>query len=204
MKLKNPVKANASPKMRRNGHRTRVAWEAKGVGLLSAKTWLFPSLNETAIKRVEKMAVTGTKPVFLHLHEANRGDLLVPVRLAADGIHFICGPKNAKMALDVFPPNSVKVLSEGTLIEGLLKSGKTAKVRCVSGAEIEGMVFGDCSKPYAELVHRVNGKLVLKDIETRRNVHNQKELVSLLATDKDAKRVTALVCHNKVLAVKAS
>lgn len=67
-------------------------------------------------------------------------------------------------------------------------------VRVDDGVTITGFLFGDKGKDYSMCVYAINGKIALKDIETRRNVYNKKELVAFkgISSEAKSKLVTAM------------
>lgn len=177
-----------TPRYIKNNHRTRVRFEEQGIGLLASGSYVCPMINLSAIKKL-----VGVKPpregelVFQDI-KSPLGEIVRPVKMAEDGKLYAVGHK--VMSSDIFPEKFISFISLPALLRRCKEEGQPIRVKTRSdGSVVEGICLGNLEKPYATLVFANRGKVSTMDLETKKNSHNAKVVVSVLEPPKDKKRV---------------
>lgn len=142
------------------------------------------NLSEIKFGRERIIAVTESD------REAGKGGTVARIAYASD-----CG-QYVKYAADGSIMHTgvvaIKVLTVREFVERAISAGVVAKIarlenrNVVEGSEVTGYVFGSLSESYSSLVYVLNGKVQIKDIETKANEYNAHELVVVLtSTDEE-------------------
>lgn len=167
----------------RNGHSLRLTLESKGVGLMSSGSYCALKLRREAIDALLKEKSFTPKFRGYMVLSADKGTIVRPVQLV-DNQRFVVNGK--RMSTAVFEPGKCKLYSPKQFSAVLANGTWTATIHWnAQKTDLKGLVVGSKNASYSTMLYVKDGKIAVKDVEPTPNVHNRKEVVSLVNTDRD-------------------
>ena len=164
-----------------NTHTDRLEKQAQGVALMKSGSYVSPDFDAK-----EYNALTGLNRTTIHFEETKfvviatgaRGSLGRLAQISKDR-------KYARYSGGSIIPLALihaETFSIAAFVKLILQSvAKT--VEALDGRKFTGLLYGSIEKQYSTLWYVINGQLVQKDVETRRNDWNARDLVTVVETD---------------------
>jgi hypothetical protein len=182
---------------KRNSHRLRLKFYRKGVATMESGSYAAKRLNTEVLAALAKrLPVKEKEAVKGFVLVSERGILVRPCEILKDRQTFFCSGK--VMSLEAFEPGRAKLLTRDELIEILVQKGYAARIEIKDSKErVQGIAIGERGDGYSTLFYVKGNQLRWKDIETKRNKYNAKELVSVIGTDQNKEKL--LVDLRKVM-----
>jgi hypothetical protein len=181
----------------RNRHNIRAKYELLGVGLNSSGSYLVGDINRSECDRlvgIKNKKIVG-KPMFMVL-ESGKGQLVREVVSADKNLFTVNGKL---MSRKVFPPGMCEILTQTEFAkllkhEAALKKNEVIELRTRGDQKhLTGLLLGEITRPYSALVYAKEGKLHIRNVETKANIHNAREVCSLVSSKPDPGRVKSIL-----------
>jgi len=186
--------------LQKTSHKVREAAQAVGIGMQASGSYVCAKFNADAFAELAKTELGSIKfntarciAIVRSDREAGKGGTVARIAQASECGRFVRYTADKSiMRTDVV---SMEVLTLADFVERAIAGGTVATIarlehrQAVEGSEKTGYVFGSLSESYSSLVYVLNGKVQIKDIETRANEYNSHELVCVLqsTTEENAK-----------------
>lgn len=181
--------------LQKTSHTFREAAQAVGIGMQASGSYVCAKFNSDAYAALAKVNLSElrfSKEKAIAVTESDRekgkgGTVARIVNVSECGKYVRYADKTV-MHTDVV---KMTVYTLAGFVESTIKAGVIATVarlearQVVEGSEITGYVYGSLSESYSSLVYVLNGKVQIKDIETKANEYNAHELVVITSSTED-------------------
>ena len=181
--------------LQKTSHTFRELAQTVGIGMQASGSYVCAKFNSDAYAELAKTNLSELRfskekaiAVTKSDREFGKGGTVARIAKVSECGRFVQYADKSVMRTDVV---SMEVLTLGEFVERAIKSGVSATIarlenrQTVEGSEVTGYVFGTLQESYSSLVYVLNGKVQIKDIETKANEYNAHELVCVLTSTEE-------------------